>query len=143
MPSAIATTSPVKAWPMTAGSPRHVRRAMFAAPCSPRHVMVPSVRTVVADGRQLDAGLVERQARPDLVWTKARKTPAHANDRHNHLSGRRMRTPSWRAAQVIKPAFATIRPTALPHLDHRALNRNRNADSNCAGSDQRREDDRS
>ncbi len=28
-------------------------------------------------------------------------------------------------------------------LDHRALNRNRNADSNCAGSDLRRKDDRS
>ncbi len=27
-------------------------------------------------------------------------------------------------------------------LDHRALNRNRNADSNCAGSDLRRKDDR-
>ncbi len=41
---------------------------------------------------------------------------------------------SWAVAMLAGLGFL---------LDHRALNRNRNADSNCAGSDLRRKDDRS
>ncbi len=50
--------------------------------------------------------------------------------------------------RLIAEAAHLPHPPPLPNpfrtrLDHRALHRNRNADSNCAGSDLRRKDDRS